>query len=436
MGAVLLAKDPAIDRVVAIKLIQTAGHLSSSQSEKYRERFYREASAAGQLLHPNIATVFDVGHTDDGTPFIVMEYVKGQTLREALETETFSVAETMRIARDVLDALRFAHSQGIVHRDVKPGNIMITPDRHGKIMDFGIAHVVGSELTSAEDVLGSPYYMAPEQLSKGPIGPHTDLFAFAVVLYRMLTGVLPFTGESFAAIAHAILHESPAAPELFSAQIPKALSQIVLRCLEKSPEDRYQSAEQALRDSPTPPPGRRRSTSTKSKEPVDFARRGTTLLHPRCPHRARAPRPRGDPRSRRNDAPSTDDGASGAGAGAGAAIRRTAATRADNGESSPSPHRRERPRYDAERRAEPSSPDDTETRGPKRANRLRGRRPLPPPRPARRPRRRLRRRASPICSIRHASRSSAAIWKMPRHCWKRSCSAIPLLPAAPTSTSR
>ncbi len=127
MGAVLLAKDPAIDRVVAIKLIQTAGHLSSSQSEKYRERFYREASAAGQLLHPNIATVFDVGHTDDGTPFIVMEYVKGQTLREALETETFSVAETMRIARDVLDALRFAHAQGIVHRDVKPGNIMITP---------------------------------------------------------------------------------------------------------------------------------------------------------------------------------------------------------------------------------------------------------------------------------------------------------------------
>lgn len=247
MGAVLLAKDPAIDRVVAIKLIQTAGHLSSSQSEKYRERFYREASSAGQLLHPNIATVFDVGHTDDGTPFIVMEYVKGTTLSEALETQTFSVADTMQIARDLLEALRFAHSQGIVHRDVKPSNIMVTPDRHCKIMDFGIAHVVGSELTSAEDVLGSPYYMAPEQLSKGPIGPHTDLFSCAVVIYRMLTGVLPFTGESFAAIAHAILHESPAAPELFSLQIPKSVSRIVLRCLEKAPEDRYRSADQVLR---------------------------------------------------------------------------------------------------------------------------------------------------------------------------------------------
>jgi eukaryotic-like serine/threonine-protein kinase len=247
MGAVLLANDPAIDRVVAIKLIQTAGHLSTSQSEKYRERFYREASAAGQLLHPNIATVFDVGHTDDGTPFIVMEYVKGTTLREALETETFSVADTIQIARDLLEALRFAHSQGIVHRDVKPSNIMVTPDRHCKIMDFGIAHVVGSELTSAEDVLGSPYYMAPEQLSKGPIGPHTDLFSCAVVLYRMLTGVLPFTGESFAAIAHAILHENPAAPELFSPQIPKGLSRIVLRCLDKATEDRYRNADQVIR---------------------------------------------------------------------------------------------------------------------------------------------------------------------------------------------
>jgi serine/threonine protein kinase len=247
MGAVLLAKDPAIDRVVAIKLVQTAAHLTASQRDKYRERFYREASAAGQLLHPAIATVFDVGHTDDGTPFLVMEHVKGETLGELLEKGKPTLAETLRIARDVLEALSFAHAQGIVHRDVKPSNIMVTSEGHGKIMDFGIAHVMGSELTAGGDLLGSPYYMAPEQLAKGPITARTDLFSFAVVLYRMLTGVLPFTGDSFAAVAHAILHEKPVPPDRLDPKISKALSNLVLYCLQKSPEDRAGSAPEVLR---------------------------------------------------------------------------------------------------------------------------------------------------------------------------------------------
>jgi len=247
MGAVLLAKDPAIDRVVAIKLVQTADYLTASQRDKYRERFYREASAAGQLLHPAIATVFDVGHTDDGTPFLVMEYVKGETLRELLENGKLTLTETLRIARDVLEALSFAHAQGIVHRDVKPSNIMVTSERRGKIMDFGIAHVMGSELTAGGDLLGSPYYMAPEQLAKGPITARTDLFSFAIVLYRMLTGVLPFTGDSFAAVAHAILHEKPVPPERLDPGIGKALSNLVLHCLEKSPEERAGSAPEVLR---------------------------------------------------------------------------------------------------------------------------------------------------------------------------------------------
>ncbi|HEY7698281.1 MAG TPA: serine/threonine-protein kinase, partial [Vicinamibacteria bacterium] len=246
MGAVLLAKDPAIDRVVAIKLVQTAAHLSPGERDKYRERFYREASAAGQLLHPAIATIFDVGHAEDGTPFLVMEYVKGKTLRELLESGKPPLAETIQIARDVLEALSFAHAQGIVHRDVKPANIMVGPDSRGKIMDFGIAHVVGSELTSDGDVLGSPYYMAPEQLAKGPITARTDLFSFAVVLYRMLTGVHPLTGDSFAAVAHAVLHEKPAPPDRIDPGIPRAISSLVLRCLEKSPEDRFASASDVL----------------------------------------------------------------------------------------------------------------------------------------------------------------------------------------------
>jgi serine/threonine-protein kinase len=246
MGAVLLAKDPAIDRVVAIKLVQTDAHLTASQRDKYRERFYREASAAGQLHHPAIATVFDVGHTEDGTPFLVMEHVKGETLRELLERGRPPLADTLRIARDVLAALSFAHDRGIVHRDVKPSNVMVTSDFRGKIMDFGIAHVMGSELTAGGDLLGSPYYMAPEQLAKGPITARTDLFSFAVVLYRMLTGVLPFTGDSFAAVAHAILHEKPAPLEHLDPGIPKAISSLVLRCLEKSPEERFGSAAEVL----------------------------------------------------------------------------------------------------------------------------------------------------------------------------------------------
>jgi len=244
MGAVLLAQDPAIGRVVAIKLIQTAVHLPRSSQEKYKERFYQEASAAGQLTHPNIVTVFDVGHADDDTPFIVMQFVEGKTLSEILETEKLSLTQAFQIAHDVLEGLAFAHSQGIVHRDIKPGNIMVTPDFRGKIMDFGIAHVIGSELTNDDEVLGSPYYMAPEQLSRGTIDQRTDLFSFAVVLYRMLTGVLPFVGDSFAAIAQSILNDEPVRPDYKNHSVTVAVRSVVLRGLEKSADDRYESAEE------------------------------------------------------------------------------------------------------------------------------------------------------------------------------------------------
>ena len=203
-----------------------------------------EASAAGQLIHPNIVTVFDVGHDDDDTPFIVMEYVEGKTLSEIMETEALSFRQAFQIAHDVLAGLAFAHAQGIVHRDVKPGNIIVTPDFRGKIMDFGIAHVVGSELTAEDDVLGSPYYMAPEQLAKGTIDRRTDLFSFAVVLYRMLTGALPFEGDSFAAIAQSILNDQPVPPDQRNPSITATLRSVILRCLEKKPDDRYDSAEE------------------------------------------------------------------------------------------------------------------------------------------------------------------------------------------------
>lgn len=247
MGAVYQGRDPAIDRTVAIKLVQTAVQLGPSELEKYRERFYREAKAAGKLLHPGIVTVFDVGHTNEGTPFIVMEYVEGRTLHEILKSENLEADEVQRLAVEILEALAFAHSRGIVHRDVKPANVLVTEERRIKIMDFGIAHVMGSELTQAEDVLGSPNYMAPEQLSKGTIDPRTDLFAFGVMLYRMLTGTLPFVGDSFAAIAQAILSEEPPPPSSVDPTIPDHLSHAVVRCLAKDPDSRFATADDLRR---------------------------------------------------------------------------------------------------------------------------------------------------------------------------------------------
>ena len=247
MGVVFLGRDPTIDRTVAIKLIQTAAQLTPSELENYRERFYREAKAAGKLLHPGIVTVFDVGHTRQEMPFIVMEYVPGKTLQEFLETETLEVEEALRFARELLDALAYAHSQGVVHRDIKTANILVTLDGHPKIMDFGIAHVVDSGFTEPEKIVGSLDYMAPEQLSKGPIDQRADLFAFGVVLYRMLTGKLPFVGDSFAAIAQAILSDKPEPPGRLNPAVSPELARIVLRLLAKDPTQRFSGAEEVTK---------------------------------------------------------------------------------------------------------------------------------------------------------------------------------------------
>ena len=270
MGAVYVANDPAIDRVVAVKVIQTSVQLSAAEFEQYRERFYREAKAAGKLLHPGIVTVFDVGHTEEETPFIVMEYVEGKTLHELLEAGPLAPDVAVQLSTNISDALAYAHQKGIVHRDIKPGNIVVTADGQPKIMDFGIAHVVGSDFTQADEVLGSPNYMAPEQLSKGTIDQRTDLFAFGVVLYRMLTGKLPFTGDSFAAIAKGILFDEPTPPQDLNPAVTTAVNSIVLHCLSKDPAQRFASAKElklallsSSRDQVVPD-ARRRVTRTPS----------------------------------------------------------------------------------------------------------------------------------------------------------------------------
>ena len=294
MGAVYLGRDPAIDRTVAMKLIQTAVQLAPSELEKYRERFYREAKSAGKLLHPGIVTVFDVGHTEEATPFIVMEYVEGKTLSEILKSRNPDQPEALRLAAEILDALAFAHSKGIVHRDIKPANILVTAEGQVKIMDFGIAHVVGSELTQADDVLGSPNYMAPEQLSKGRIDARTDLFAVGVVLYRMLGGKLPFTGDSFAAIANAVLLEEPPALDTVDPAVTSTLSTVVLRSLSKDPDQRFATA-QEMKLALTPLLGdlglRKKETALPVK--VSSFRGALGSARPRQPSTKALPEPRG-----------------------------------------------------------------------------------------------------------------------------------------------
>jgi serine/threonine-protein kinase len=265
MGAVLLARDPAIDRRVAVKLIQTSVQLTPSEWEKYKERFYREARAAGKLLHQGIVAIFDVGHTVEGIPFIVMEYVEGRTLAALAQDKELAFDEVLRLAGDCLEALDYAHSQGVIHRDLKPANIMITADGRPKIMDFGVAHVIGSQMTQADEILGSPHFMAPEQLGKGKVDQRTDVFAFGVVLYWMVTGQLPFTGDSFAAIAQAILSERPVTPKELRRTVPRELGKIVLRCLEKDPARRFATARElraAIRAVAAPPRANRLTAIT------------------------------------------------------------------------------------------------------------------------------------------------------------------------------
>ncbi|MDP3123503.1 MAG: serine/threonine-protein kinase, partial [Thiobacillus sp.] len=189
MGAVYKAVDPLIERTVAIKTINL--DLSKDERAEFETRFYREAKSAGRLNHSNIVTIYDVGESGD-VAYIAMEYVEGESLREMLDSGVvFPPALIGRIAAQIAGALNYAHENQVVHRDIKPANIMITPNRDVKIMDFGIAQIPTGSRTQLGTVLGSPKYMAPEQVAGEATDGRTDIFALGVVLYEMLTGVTP-----------------------------------------------------------------------------------------------------------------------------------------------------------------------------------------------------------------------------------------------------
>jgi serine/threonine protein kinase len=249
MGVVYRGRDPRIDRTVAIKTISLSG-LEPSAEQEYRARFVVEARAAGRLSHPGIVTIFDVGEPDAETPYLVMEHVEGQTLDNLLvgENNQLPLNTALRIAQELAEALHYAHEQGVVHRDIKPANVLVTTDGHVKITDFGIAKLNQAQLTVPGHVLGSPAYMAPEQLNEEGVDGRSDLFSMGVILYSMLTGHRPFQGNSATTVCFKLVNHDPLAVTAFNSQFPPEIDRIVSRAIAKDPDQRYQTGMELAHD--------------------------------------------------------------------------------------------------------------------------------------------------------------------------------------------
>lgn len=247
MAQVYLARDRSLDRPVAVK--ELVPEFAADPS--FVERFRREAQAAANLSNANIVGVFDWG-AQDGTYFIVMEYVDGPSLSQVLRSDgPFHPNRAAEIAAEVAAGLGFAHSRGVVHRDVKPGNVLLTKSGQSKVTDFGIARAMSSpddELTQAGSVMGTATYFSPEQAQGLPVDPRSDLYSLGVVLYEMVTGRPPFAGDTPLAIAYKHVQDKPAPPSTLMPDLPPGLEAIIMKLLQKQPDDRYASAEDLRAD--------------------------------------------------------------------------------------------------------------------------------------------------------------------------------------------
>jgi len=261
MGIVYEGFDPVIERTVAIKTILPS-QLNGAEFVGVMARFKREAQAAGRLNHPGIVAIYDYGEEvaqdvgeDDATmmapkaaapqervAYIAMEFIKGRELRDFFEKgERFPMPEVVRIMSEMLDALDHAHAQGVVHRDMKPANLILLENGRVKVADFGIARVEASELTQTGTVLGTPTYMSPEQFMGHPVDGRSDLFSCGVILYQLLTGEKPFTGESTTTIMYKVLREEPVPPSQLNLSLSPALDAVMKKALAKNPGERFQS---------------------------------------------------------------------------------------------------------------------------------------------------------------------------------------------------
>jgi serine/threonine-protein kinase len=244
MGIVYKAEDPTIGRKVAVKTTRLDVH--GMDEDELIRRFRHEARAAGALHHSGIVTIYDAGQHGD-LFYIAMEYVEGETLQRLLRQRRFTRQEVLEVARQICAGLDYAHSHGVIHRDVKPANIILTADGTAKIMDFGIAKT-GGGMTTDGQVLGTPYYMSPEQVRGRPLDGRSDLFCFAVILFEMLTGQKPFVGENPNTIIYNIVHEEPKSPEEVDPSIGPELSGVLLKALQKNPNHRYATGAELVRE--------------------------------------------------------------------------------------------------------------------------------------------------------------------------------------------
>jgi serine/threonine protein kinase len=249
MGMVYLGRDPKINRVVAIKTMSFSQEFDEDELADVKERFFREAETAGRLNHPNIVTIYDAGDEHD-LAYIAMEFLKGYDLaRHTKKDNLLPLPMLCNLMVQAAEALDYAHSYNVVHRDIKPANIMYDPDADAiKITDFGIARVTDSSKTKTGTVLGTPSYMSPEQLSGKRVDGRSDLFSLGVMLYQLLTGVLPFTGDSMATLMFKIANESH--PDVLETKpdLPPYFKPVLDRALNKDADQRYQTGAELAHD--------------------------------------------------------------------------------------------------------------------------------------------------------------------------------------------
>jgi eukaryotic-like serine/threonine-protein kinase len=252
MGVVYKARDPLLDRVVAVKTISSPQGQGKRVRSAFLERFQREAKAAAKMQHPAIVTIFDVGVDEDsGAPFMVLEYLPGESLADRLDRVRLPLARSVQIALDLASALSFAHRQRIVHRDVKPANVLHAGDNRWKLADFGIARMPDSDLTQVGIFMGTPGYSPPEAIREGRYTPQADVFAWGAVFYELLSGRIPYEGPDTKTTNSYVVQGNASAPTRHDASIPEPLSTVTMTALQPLDRNRFKDAseaEQSLRE--------------------------------------------------------------------------------------------------------------------------------------------------------------------------------------------
>jgi serine/threonine-protein kinase len=248
MGVVYKGYDPMIGRTVAVKTVRLLEENTAAQRQELVQRFHTEARAAGALTHPHIVVVYDAGE-EEGLFYITMEYVEGSSLQALLERrQTFPTPRVVKIVEQAASALEYAHHRNVIHRDVKPANILLTAEDTAKLTDFGTAKILQLGATSSGQIIGTPSYMSPEQVKGKPVDGRSDIFSLGVVLYELVTGEKPFPGTNVTTVIYKIVHEDPIPARELDSSVHPGLNSIIERALAKEPDDRYQSCRELIEE--------------------------------------------------------------------------------------------------------------------------------------------------------------------------------------------